>query len=577
MKKALLCVLLGAFIALCQVSTAGNKKGGTLKPTIPDEHARVIEQTFAPAPQQQIPARTLSVGTYTSLSGYYDYQANGTPQHIRVNPANGNIHVTYMLADDSASVSPSRRTAYAFSTNAGSTWNNFSNVRVPSRRSGFPSIDLLQAPNAGSPVIGNHSTITGTQSAAFVDSPEGTGAFSELNAPPLIDAGATDEPIWPFVAGAADGSLIMHSSRSVAGTNHLNRTTDFSTWLYPTPWFTFSGPNGSGGRNSTQATTTGRVGTLVNAVSSGLYLYESTNNGATWSAPVTVHPALTVDSFSVWVSVDMAYDGNTPIVALNTSTTDGAGGYFYADAKIDFWSQATGLVTAVPHDTSLFVDDMNGFGQSNHLTLGGPTICKTGTQIVIVFQAFQRDTATSGHRYSDVWYVRSANNGATWTRPINITNTRDVDERYPSVSKWNQAGFVNMTWQEDVYPGTWVIATPDAGALPSRAKQVFYKLQVPTTGVDERGTVATGFKLEQNYPNPFNPKTRISYVVPTAMDVQLSVYNVLGQKVANVVDEYREAGNYEIDFNASHLSSGVYYYTLRAGTFSETKRMVLMK
>ena len=169
MKKALLCVLLGAFIALCQVSTAGNKKGGTLRPTIPDEHARVIEQTFAPAQQQQIPARTLSVGTYTSLSGYYDYQANGTPQHIRVNPANGNTHVTYMLADDSAQSNSSRRTAYAFSTNAGSTWNNFSNVRVPSRRSGFPSIDLLQAPNAGSPVVGNHSTITVTQSAAFVD------------------------------------------------------------------------------------------------------------------------------------------------------------------------------------------------------------------------------------------------------------------------------------------------------------------------------------------------------------------------------------------------------------------------
>ncbi len=574
-----------AFLLLCMASLTAVYSGDkstvrTAKPSIPDEHAIVLQQNYTPKPDPTQRSRTNLLGTYTTLSGYYDYQANGTPQHIRVNPANGNIHVTYMLAEDSTATSASRRTGYAMSTNGGTSWNNFSNLRVPSRRSGFPSIDLLQGANAGSPVIGNHSSITGVQSAAFVDSPEGTGAFSELNAPPLIESSGADEPIWPYVAGPTDGSLVMHSSRSVAGTNHLNRTVDFSTWLFPTPWFTFSGPNGSGGRNSTQANTTGRVGTLVNATSNGLFLYESTNNGAAWSAPITVHPArrpVGADTFSVWVSVDMTYDGNNALAALNTSTTDGAGGYFFATTKIDFWSQLTGLVTAVPHDTTRFVSDMNGFNQTNHLTLGGPTICKSGSQIVIVFQAFQRDTARSGHRYSDVWYVRSVTNGLTWSTPVNITNTPNLDERYPSVSKWNQSGFVNMVWQEDLYPGAWTIASPDPGALPARAKQVFYRLTVPTLGVEDDGRVPAAYTLEQNYPNPFNPATKIQYRLPFGSAVTLSVYNMLGEEVATLVNGYRAAGSYEADFAGTNLSSGVYYYTLNAGRFVETKKMILMK
>ncbi|MFZ1518614.1 MAG: M14 family zinc carboxypeptidase [Ignavibacteriaceae bacterium] len=89
------------------------------------------------------------------------------------------------------------------------------------------------------------------------------------------------------------------------------------------------------------------------------------------------------------------------------------------------------------------------------------------------------------------------------------------------------------------------------------------------------------FRLEQNYPNPFNPSTKISWKSPTSGWQTLKVYDVLGNEIAILVDEYRNSGNYEIDFQntvGSHqLANGVYFYQLRVGDFVETKKMVLLK
>jgi hypothetical protein len=85
------------------------------------------------------------------------------------------------------------------------------------------------------------------------------------------------------------------------------------------------------------------------------------------------------------------------------------------------------------------------------------------------------------------------------------------------------------------------------------------------------------FKLEQNYPNPFNPSTIISYQLPISGQVTLNVYDLLGKEVATLVNEEKAAGIYEVDFNASQLSSGIYFYKLQAGAFSETKKMTLLR
>lgn len=98
------------------------------------------------------------------------------------------------------------------------------------------------------------------------------------------------------------------------------------------------------------------------------------------------------------------------------------------------------------------------------------------------------------------------------------------------------------------------------------------------SGIEENNPpLPEDFALYQNYPNPFNPATKISFVVPTASFVKLKVYNILGNEVATLLNEEKAAGRYTLEFNASGLSSGVYFYSLSAEGFQETRKMILLK
>ncbi|MCH7516312.1 MAG: T9SS type A sorting domain-containing protein, partial [Bacteroidetes bacterium] len=85
------------------------------------------------------------------------------------------------------------------------------------------------------------------------------------------------------------------------------------------------------------------------------------------------------------------------------------------------------------------------------------------------------------------------------------------------------------------------------------------------------------YSLSQNYPNPFNPSTTIKFSVPQQSNVVLRVYDILGSEVANLVNETLDAGNYTINFDASQFASGMYIYTLTAGDFTTSKKMMLLK
>jgi hypothetical protein len=90
-------------------------------------------------------------------------------------------------------------------------------------------------------------------------------------------------------------------------------------------------------------------------------------------------------------------------------------------------------------------------------------------------------------------------------------------------------------------------------------------------------TLPAEFVLEQNYPNPFNPTTTIKYSLPSAGEITLTIFDLSGSEVATLVNQSQPAGNYIIEFDASHLSSGIYYYQLNAGNFSQTKKLILLK
>ena len=199
-------------------------------------------------------------------------------------------------------------------------------------------------------------------------------------------------------------------------------------------------------------------------------------------------------------------------------------------------------------------------------------------------------------------YIRERDNSiyqvvSSTNQLIEINVTDDLDNgiyNYPLstyikiLDSWNyvrteQNGIVDTLITTLTDSGRVVLAKviPDKGLLRISP--------VTATGVENEIGNVKEFQLYQNYPNPFNPSTTISYTVPnvTLRDVggsrvQLKVYDVLGNEIATLVNEYKSAGTYEVNFStsggdASKLSSGIYYYQLKAGGYVETKKMVLVK
>lgn len=101
--------------------------------------------------------------------------------------------------------------------------------------------------------------------------------------------------------------------------------------------------------------------------------------------------------------------------------------------------------------------------------------------------------------------------------------------------------------------------------------------RTPVSNEQDHLDLPASIQLSQNYPNPFNPTTQISYILPKAANVQLTITNTLGQRVATLVNQRKSAGKYTVNFDASALSSGVYFYTVKADNFIKTKKMLLIK
>jgi hypothetical protein len=143
---------------------------------------------------------------------------------------------------------------------------------------------------------------------------------------------------------------------------------------------------------------------------------------------------------------------------------------------------------------------------------------------------------------------------------------------------------IDTSW---IAPGNWIIkqVLPSSEInlsaiglsifiLPGNMKEIIPAL---VTKIKEEDLLISDFNLYQNYPNPFNPNTNISWQSPIGSWQTLKVYDVLGNEVATLVNEYKPAGNYEVEFDASRLTSGVYLYQMKTGSFIESRKMVLVK
>jgi len=177
---------------------------------------------------------------------------------------------------------------------------------------------------------------------------------------------------------------------------------------------------------------------------------------------------------------------------------------------------------------------------------------------------------------------------------MGVSNGNDVTLNWQTATEINNRGFEierqqNGIWQTlGFIEGNGTTTSPhsysysdknlNAGTYSYRLKQIDNNGTFKYLNLSESFDIQPeDYSLSQNYPNPFNPSTMIKYSIPEKSHITIKIYNVLGSEVAVLVNEEKPAGSYEVNFNAADLSSGVYYYTISAGKYNETRKMILLK
>ncbi len=362
------------------------------------------------------------------------------------------------------------------------------------------------------------------------------------------------------------------------------------------------------------------------------------NNGGPGGAPVDstdyVGINYSTDSGSTWAFEVIGRDGITPVanrpgyypLFANFGQVNGvvdnngvihitANGYGYWLDGIDtlvacpalYWNSRDKQWlavsdTLVEHD----LDNIFGPGVNDKYWPGNglgnayatPSISPDGQNIVVIYQGpeypgtpgatapnlFATTTTNPDEKYyTDLYYAVSNDGGKTWNQPKLVPNasSQNVQESYPSPAQWlydngDNTGTVNLLFMIDDIPGTSLFDNENSANDNSSWNYTSFSVAT-ITGVEDQSYKVNSFKLEQNYPNPFNPSTIIKYTISERSNVSLKVYDVLGKEVASLINEVKDANNYEVKFDASNLASGLYIYKLQAGDFTSSRKMMLLK
>jgi len=270
-------------------------------------------------------------------------------------------------------------------------------------------------------------------------------------------------------------------------------------------------------------------------------LFKTTDGGLNWTTsqlPVGIPNDIKFINVNTSFIVGTGKILKTTNSGLNWISIPGIYGNFYNFLKISFINENTGWLSGDDRICKTTNGGLNWVDQS-YLNISGLH------SMVFLNEDFGWVCGNQGKIYA------TSNGGVNW-----------FNQPTPTYENLFSITFIN--------PNTgWAVGSNGTILKTSSGIQV---------GINQlEQNVPKNFFLSQNYPNPFNPKTKIKYSITSAQYISLKVYNILGKEITTLINERQNAGNYEVTFDGSDLSSGIYFYKLEAESFVETKRMMLLK
>lgn len=301
-------------------------------------------------------------------------------------------------------------------------------------------------------------------------------------------------------------------------------------------------------------------------------ILKTTNGGLTWTPTLEENINGAID-FIKYASDDVIFAGGfisgTPLQNFILKSTNGGTNWIMQardtvySSSIHFINSQTGFTSGGESPGPIIKTSAGQVYKTTNQGLTWNNVLKVDTVSLFGVNFYGEtdvgitfgNTNIKGNLYLPYVY-RTSNFGLTWTMQ-QISNSQDP--------------ILLNSFMLDKYNYYISTASFQTGAI-------FHTNNGGSVGVEENpGMIPDKFSLSQNYPNPFNPSTSIRYNIPNRSQIILKVYNSNGKEIAELVNEIKSPGSYEIKFNAANLSSGIYYYKLTAGDFSETKKMILIK
>jgi hypothetical protein len=279
---------------------------------------------------------------------------------------------------------------------------------------------------------------------------------------------------------------------------------------------------------------------------------KTTDGGATWNNVDVGNTSPTL------YSIDFRFEDNGMVVGSSGRT------FYTTDGGTTWNFEHAGMGSVY----SVYVERTS-------LDTSSAYICGTSSNIMknsVVIVPVELESFTAS--------VNGNNVTLSWTTATELNNLGFQVERQAEEQNWMKVGFVEghgTSTEPQIYNFT--DAGLASGVYNYRIKQIDFDGSFSYYNLEQEVEIGApdSYDLSQNYPNPFNPTTKIKYSVPADGFVNISVYNVLGEKVTDIVNSIQKAGRYEVTFDATNFASGMYIYRMESGNFISVKKMMILK